>query len=36
MKKTHKFGIEMPKTVKEAAELDKKNGDTKWMDTIAK
>ena len=36
MKKTHKFGIEMPKTVKEAAELDKKNGDTKWMDAIAK
>ena len=26
----------MPKTVKEAAELDKKNGDTKWMDAIAK
>ena len=36
MKKTHKFGIEMPKTVKEAAELDRKNGDTKWMDAIAK
>ena len=29
MKKTHKFGIEMPNTVKEAAELDKKNGDAK-------
>ena len=26
----------MPKTVKEAAELDKKNGYTKWMDAIAK
>ena len=26
----------MPKTVKEAAELDTKNGDTKWMDAIAK
>ena len=26
----------MPKTVKEAAELDKKNGDTNWMDEIAK
>ena len=35
LKKTHKFGIEMPKTVKEAAELDAKNGDTKWMDAIA-
>ena len=36
LKKTHKFGIDMPKTVKEAAELDTKNGDTKWMDEIAK
>ena len=36
LKKTHKFGIEIPKTVKEAAELDKNNGDTKWMDAIAK
>ena len=26
----------MPKTVKEAAKLDAKNGDTKWMDTISK
>ena len=36
LKKTHKFGIEMPKTVKEATELYTKNGDTKWMDAIAK
>ena len=36
LKKTHKFGIDMPKTVKEAAELDAKNGDTKWMDEISK
>ena len=36
LKKTHKFGIEIPKTVKEAAELDAKNGDTKWMDAISK
>ena len=36
LKKTHKFGIDMPKTVKEAAKLDTKNGDTKWMDAIAK
>ena len=26
----------MPKTVKEAAELDINNGNTKWMDAIAK
>ena len=26
----------MPKTVKEAAGLDTKNGDTKWMDAISK
>ena len=26
----------MPNTVKEAAELDAKNGDTKYMDAIAK
>ena len=26
----------MPNTVKEASELDANNGDTKWMDAIAK
>ena len=26
----------MPKTVKEASELDAKNGETKWMDEISK
>ena len=26
----------MPKIVKEAARLDAKNGDTKWMDAILK
>ena len=36
LKKTHKCGIDMPKIVKEAAELDAKNGDTKWMDAISK
>ena len=36
LKKTHTFGVEMPKTVKEAAKLDAKNGDTKCMDTISK
>jgi hypothetical protein len=28
LKRKHKFGIELPKTVKEASELDKKNGNT--------
>ena len=36
LKKTHKFGIEMPKKVKEADKLDANNGDTKWMDAILK
>ncbi len=36
MKRTHKFGIELPKTVNEALELDKKNGNTFWADAIAK
>ena len=36
LNKTHKFGIEIPKTVKEASRLDAKNGDTKWMDAILK
>ena len=36
LKWTHKFGIELPKTIKEALELDKKNGNTFWADAIAK
>jgi hypothetical protein len=28
LKRTHKFGIELPKAVNEALELDKKNGNT--------
>ncbi len=37
LKQTHKFGIELPKTIKEQAhELDKKNGNTFWADAIAK
>ncbi len=36
MKWTYKFGIALPKTVKEALELDKKNGNTFWADAIAK
>jgi hypothetical protein len=29
-----KFGIQLPRSVKEAYELDKKNGNTKWADAI--
>jgi hypothetical protein len=36
LKKTHKFGIEVPKTVEEALALDAKNGNTYWADSIAK
>jgi len=36
LKRNHKFGIEVPKTVKEALELDRKNGNTLWADAIAK
>ena len=36
LKRTHKFGIEVPKTVKEALALDRKNGNTLWADGIAK
>jgi hypothetical protein len=36
LKRTHKFGIELPKTVKEALAIDKKNDNTFWADAIAK
>ncbi len=36
LKRTHKFGIEVPKTIKKALELDKRNGNTFWADAIAK
>jgi hypothetical protein len=36
LKRTHKFGIEIPKTVKKALALDRKNGNTLWVDAIAK
>jgi hypothetical protein len=36
LKRTHKFGIELPMTVKEALELDKKNGSIFWVDAIDK
>ncbi len=36
LKRTHKFGKEIPKTVNEALALDHKNGNTLLADTIAK
>lgn len=35
-KRTHKFGVELPKTVEEAYALDKKNGNRLWGDAIDK
>ena len=35
-KRTHKFGIQVPKTVDEALQLDKVNGNTLWADAIRK
>ena len=36
LKKMHKFGIEVPRSVAEAYSLDKKNGNTLWADSITK
>jgi hypothetical protein len=36
LKKTHKFGIEVPRSVAKAYALDKKNGNTLWADSITK
>ena len=36
LKRTHKFGIELPKTVQEALAIDKRLGNTFWADGIAK
>ncbi len=36
LKRTRKFGIEVPKTVKETLALDRKNGNTLWPDAITK
>jgi hypothetical protein len=33
---THKFGIQVPKTLGEAVKLDEKNGNTLWKDAIRK
>jgi hypothetical protein len=35
-KRTHKFGIQVPKTRDEAVKLDEENGNTLWQDTISK
>jgi hypothetical protein len=35
-KKTHKYGIEMPKAVRQALAIDARNGDLAWRDAIAK
>ena len=32
--RTHKFGIKVPKSVKEALEFDRENGNTLWWDAI--
>jgi len=36
LKKTHKFGVVVPRSVAEAYALDKKNSNTLWADSIAK
>ena len=36
LKRTHNFGIEVPKTVAEVIILDENNGDTHWQEEIAK
>ncbi len=36
LKCIHKFGIEVPKIVAEAKDLDQKNGNTFWTKAIAK
>ena len=36
LKRTHKFGIEIPRSVKHALEIDEKTGTTFWADAINK
>ena len=36
LKRSHKFGIELPKTVEEALTLDANDGNTLWADAISK
>ena len=35
LKRNHKFGIEIPTSVKDTLEIDKRNGSTFWADVIA-
>ena len=35
-KRTHKYGIRIPKSVQEAYDIDKEHGDTRWADAIQK
>ena len=35
LKQNHKFGIEVPTSVKDALEIDKKNDNTYWANAIA-
>ena len=35
LKKTHKFGVRVPASARQASELDRVNGDTFWLDAIA-
>ena len=35
-KKTHKYGIEVPRTAEEACLLDQKNTNSYWRDAIKK
>lgn len=32
--RTHKYGIRIPKSVKEAIEIDRENGDSQWWDAL--
>ena len=34
--RTHKYGIRVPKTVKEAIDIDNENGNTLWWDALMK
>ena len=35
-KKSHKFGIELPKNIEQALALDAKNSNSLWADAISK
>ena len=32
--RTHKYGVRIPRSIKEAIEIDKENGNTMWMDAV--